>query len=186
MVDIATIETQRLLMRQWNESDLKPFAEMNSDKEVMEYFPGVLTEKESNELATRIIHLINKRGWGLWAIELKKQNIFIGFVGLHKPEIELPFAPCTEIGWRLSKHHWGHGDATEAAKASLKFGFQTLRLDEIVSFTSIVNKRSQSVMKKLNMVNTGSNFQHPSIPSGSHLKEHVLFKINKKQWRETI
>ncbi|MDB9952010.1 GNAT family N-acetyltransferase [Porticoccaceae bacterium] len=179
------METQRLKLRQWIASDRKPFSKLNADPQVMEYFPDVLSETESNAMVDRIEALIKKNGWGFWAVELKASGAFIGFVGLHSPRVKLPFNPCIEIGWRLSKEHWGNGYATEAAQAALNYGFEHLKLDEIVSFTSIVNRPSQAVMRKINMSNTNENFMHPSIPDGNALEEHVLFKITKADWRRT-
>ena len=176
------METQRLKLRQWIASDRKPFSKLNADPQVMEYFPDVLSETESNATADIIESLIGENGWGFWAVELKANNAFIGFVGLHSPRVELPFNPCIEIGWRLSKQYWGNGYATEAAQAALNYGFEHLKLDEIVSFTSVVNRPSQAVMRKINMTNTNENFMHPSIPAGNALEEHVLYKITKVDW----
>ena len=105
-------------------------------------------------------------------------------MGLHKPEIELPFTPCVEIGWRLSKKNWSNGYATEAARAALGFSFKTLQLDEVVSFTYLKNTKSKAVMKRLAMVDTKQNFEHPNIPMGHPLREHVLYKISKAQWEK--
>jgi RimJ/RimL family protein N-acetyltransferase len=186
MVEIKPIETKRLKLRQWVHGDYQIFAELNADPTVMEYYPSTLTESESNSLAQKIETLLSKRGWGLWAVALKSTNQFIGFVGLHKPELELPFTPCVEIGWRLSKEYWGNGYATEAAQAALKFAFETLCLNEVVSFASLLNKRSLAVMQRLNMIDTQQNFEHPSVPVGSQLREHVLYKITKAQWNNTL
>ena len=97
------METQRLKLRQWIASDRKPFSKLNADPQVMEYFPDVLSETESNAMVDRIEALIKKNGWGFWAVELKASGAFIGFVGLHSPRVKLPFNPCVEIGWRLAK-----------------------------------------------------------------------------------
>lgn len=123
--------------------------------------------------------IISNQGWGFWAVELKSTNSFIGFVGLHQADVELPFSPCVEIGWRLSKKYWNNGYATEAGRAALKFAFEILKLNQVVSFTSLKNKRSQAVMQRLNMINTNQNFEHPKLPIGHQLREHVLYKITK-------
>ena len=182
MVKVTELETERLILRQWVESDYSLFALMNSDPEVMKFYPSILTGTESNTFAKKVKALIEKRGWGFWAVELKRKKLFVGFVGLHKPEVELPFNPCVEIGWRVSKEQWGNGYATEAALAALTFAFETLSLNEVVSFTTLENIRSQAVMERLNMVNTGKNFEHPSIEIGNPLREHVLYKITNSQW----
>lgn len=171
------IETDRLKLRQWLPSDYAPFAALNADPDVMKYFPGTLSEAESNLLAQRCETEISENGWGLWAVERKSTGVFIGFVGLHRPATKLPFSPCVEIGWRLAKQYWGNGYATEAAQEALRYAFENLHLAEIVSFTSVINKQSQNVMKKIGMADTRKNFMHPSLPAGDRLQEHVLFKI---------
>ena len=176
------LKTERLILRQWTDDDFVPFSTINGDKEVMEFYPSPLTAQESNNMANRVQALIQQRGWGFWAIEIPSTEKFIGFVGLHTPKQSLPFSPCVEIGWRISKAHWGKGYATEAAKQSLRFAFTILKLGEVVSFTTLANTRSQAVMQKIGMVNTGNNFMHPDI-AGTHPQcEHVLYKITKSEW----
>lgn len=174
------IYTQRLLLRQWQQSDYLPFAQLNADPLVMEYFPRRLTRKLSDEVADKMQSLIATNGWGFWAVELRATNQFIGFVGLHSPQ-GLPCCPCVEVGWRLAKEHWGNGYATEAAKAALIYGFETLELEQIVAFTAVPNLRSQAVMLRLGMANTGNNFLHPTITHGHPLQEHVLYAIARQQ-----
>jgi RimJ/RimL family protein N-acetyltransferase len=178
------IETKRLILRQWQDEDYSEFAALNADASVMEFFPRALTHQESDELADRIRSLIEQRGWGFWALELKEKSEFIGFTGLHIPKSILPFSPCVEIGWRLAKRYWGYGYAPEAAREALGVAFNNLQLDEVVSFTSVHNLKSQSVMRKIGMENTNENFLHPDISSDSLLKEHVLFKITRSRWLE--
>lgn len=184
MLQITELKTERLLLRKWRDDDLTDFAALNADPEVMEFFADVLDTKESNELAKEIIKRINENGWGFWAVELLSDNSFIGFVGLNKPSYDVPVDLCIEIGWRLAKKYWGHGYATEAAKASLEFAFNELKLDKVYSFASVGNKRSCAVMERLNMVDTNTPFQHPMIPEGSPLREHVLYKIDKQRWQD--
>lgn len=179
MIQVAKLETQRLIMRQWREADRAVFARLNADTHVMAYLPGVLNESESDELVDRIEALIAGRGWGLWALELKQNQKFIGFAGLHEPTYDLPFTPCVEIGWRLAKDHWGKGYATEAAGAALDYAFNVLSLNEVYSFTSVINKKSSAVMQRLNMLDTGQNFVHPMLSANDKLREHVLFKIDR-------
>lgn len=169
----------RLILRNWRTADLKPFAKLNADPAVMEFFPKALSEEESNAMAARIKDRIDREGWGLWAIERKDTGEFIGFTGLSVPVADLPFMPCVEIGWRLAREHWGNGFATEAARAVLRFAFDELRLAEVVSFTAATNLRSQTVMKRIGMSNTGLDFDHPNVPPGSSLRHHVLFKVLK-------
>lgn len=177
------LKTERLLLRQWTEDDFLPFAEMCNDKEVMEFFPKLQTQEESFEMGRKILSLINELGWGLWAIEIPNQHKFIGFVGLHTPTNKMPFSPCVEIGWRLSKHYWGKGYATEAAEEALKYAFNTLNLNEVVSFTTLANDRSKAIMQKIGMHNSNQNFMHPDIEVSHPQCEHVLYKISKLAWQ---
>ena len=176
---IHELETDRLKLRQWRPSDYPTFAAMSADLRVMEYFPNPLTSDESDALASNIEALITEKGWGFWAVEIKDSQKFAGFVGLHEPIMTLPFSPCVEVGWRLGYEFWGQGYATEAANASLKFAFEVLELTEVVSFTATQNLRSQAVMKRLKMQNTGKNFDHPKVPIAHPLREHVLYRIGR-------
>lgn len=173
------IKTNRLVLRSWKDSDLAPFCRMCADQDVMRFFPSVLTRQESIEMAQKIRSLINERGWGFWAVEVPGCSEFIGFVGLHMPKATLPFSPCVEVGWRLSKEFWGQGYATEAAKASIEYGFTELKLDEIVAFTAAINSPSIKVMERIGMANTGLDFEHPDVPASSALRHHVLYKISR-------
>jgi RimJ/RimL family protein N-acetyltransferase len=144
----------------------------------MEYFPAVLSREESDTLAERIQGQIEQYGWGLWAVEIPDVAPFIGFIGLSTPRFDTRFTPCTEIGWRLAHDFWGNGYATEGAQAVLTFGFNCLRLDEIVSFTVPDNVRSRRVMERIGMVhNPVDDFDHPDLPAGHRLRRHVLYRI---------
>lgn len=174
------IITPRLILRQWQDSDFGPFAAMNADQQVMEFFPSVLTREKSDEMAIRCRDLITERGWGIWAVELRETGEFIGFVGLHTPGYDLPFTPCIEIGWRLRADTWGQGYCTEAARAALDAGFNQLGLNEIVAFTALPNVRSQAVMKKLGMAcDPKENFMHPALEEGHGLREHCLYRLKR-------
>ncbi|ACS79648.1 GNAT family N-acetyltransferase [Maridesulfovibrio salexigens] len=177
-------KTERLVLRGWQPSDYAPFARINADQEVMKYFPAPLSKVESDANADVIGGLIDKRGWGFWAVEIPDICPFTGFVGLHIPIAELPFSPCVEIGWRLDKEFWGYGYATEAARFALEYGFTKLDLDEIVSFTAKQNKASQAVMKRLGMSRESETFEHPSIPVGNSLREHFLYRLQRNAWIE--
>lgn len=172
------IETQRLILRQWKKTDYIPYIKLNQDKEVMELFPSVKTEEESLAHILKISNQINISGCGLFAVERKDNQQFIGFTGFSHPGFESYFTPCVEIGWRLSKHNWNMGFATEAASACLEFGFNKLNFNDIYSFTSVNNKRSEQVMIKIGMIKHGF-FDHPLISEGHILKPHVLYKISR-------
>ncbi len=173
------LETERLILRQFEISDRLALAKMNSDPEVMRYFPSILSREQSDDLADRIATKIDRNGWGFWALELKDSAEFIGFAGLNQPDDEFPFNPSVEIGWRLARPHWRKGYATEPAIAARDFAFKEIGLDELVSFTTTGNLPSQGVMKKIGFVNTGQNFMHPAIAPENPLCEHVLFHMTR-------
>ncbi|MFD1710807.1 GNAT family N-acetyltransferase [Ottowia sp. GY511] len=173
----ATLRTERLVLRPWCDSDRAPFAALNADAETMRFFPEPLTRAESDALADRCQALIAMRGWGFWAVERQDNGAFIGMLGLHVPAPDLPFSPCVEVGWRLAREHWGQGLATEGARAALAFGFDRLGLDEIVSFTTVTNTPSQAVMQRLGMQRDVATFEHPALPVGHPLREHVLCRV---------
>tara|TARA_B100001121_G_C18613613_1_gene585681 strand:+ start:266 stop:832 length:567 start_codon:yes stop_codon:yes gene_type:complete len=185
MTKIHILNSSRLTLRQWQDSDFEPFSRLNADKLVMEYYPKLLSVDDSNLTAKRFQTLIAKNGWGFWAVETNDNQEFIGFIGLHKPDLAYDFAPCTEIGWRLKKEAWGNGYATEGAITAINFAFQILNIDEILSFTSIHNQRSEMVMKRIGMTNTNQNFRHPNLHNNDRLSEHVLYRITKSTFLST-
>ncbi len=178
------IRTERLLLRPWRQEDIEPFAKINADPKVMEFFPAVRTYEETLANYTAFVDHFSKRGWGLWAVELPNVSNFIGFIGLNSVEFDAKFTPCVEIGWRLSPDHWGKGYATEGALAALKAGFEEHNLDEIVAFTAADNIRSQAVMKKIGMqYSPEDDFDHPKVPDGHPIKKHVLYRLHKDDWK---
>lgn len=183
MAEPIEFETERLRLRQWRRSDYTPFAALNADPRVMACYPNTFDRKTSDALARHCREQIANNGWGFWAVELKASGAFIGFVGLHIPKADLPFAPCVEIGWRLAHFYWGKGYATEAAKGALRIGFEQLGLKEIVSFTMLKNARSRAVMERLGMQQEVDTFLHPMLPEQSPLREHVLYRLSREQWQ---
>jgi RimJ/RimL family protein N-acetyltransferase len=174
---VAGLATERLRLRQWRAEDLEPFAALCADPEVMRYFPCTQPRERSEALARDIAYGIEERGWGLWAVEVRGGAPFIGFVGLSEPGFDAHFTPAVEVGWRLGREHWGQGYATEAARASVEFGFRELELDEIVSMTAPGNARSRAVMARLGMTHDpADDFDHPRIPPGP-LNPHVLYRL---------
>lgn len=171
-------QTDRLGFRQWQDTDTEPFAHMNADPEVMEFFPATLSQGEAAAFITRVRTFIDGNGFGLWAVDEKATGNFIGFIGLTTPRFESFFTPCIEIGWRLAKPYWGKGYATEGAKASLDYGFSALGFEKIYSFTAITNKHSERIMQKIGMTRVGE-FDHPSLQIGHPLCRHVLYKIDR-------
>ena len=172
------IKTKRLLLRQWQEEDYEPFARMNADPRVMEFFPNLKTRQESDAMIKKMSNHIAQFGWGFWAASLIETDQFIGFIGLEEVSFKATFTPAVEIGWRLCYDFWGRGYASEGALASLQYGFQVLKLDEIVSFTAVQNLRSRAVMERIGM-HYDSDFEHPKLPEGHALRNHVLYKIKK-------
>jgi RimJ/RimL family protein N-acetyltransferase len=178
LIEAHELRTERLHLRRWVRSDRDPFAALNSDPRVMQHLPGVLSPEESDALADRIESSFDLNGFGLWAVEVPKLAPFIGFVGLDIPRFEAHFTPCVEIGWRIDAKYWNRGFASEAARAALRFGFDTLQLEEIVSFTVPGNLPSRRVMEKMGMLhNPADDFDHPSLPAGHPLRCHVLYRI---------
>ena len=176
------LTTKRLLLRQWKESDLPLFAKMNADARVMEYFPSTLNREESNSLAQRIQQELKEKEYGLWAIEVVGAASFIGFVGLHYQAFSAAFTPCIEIGWRLAYEHWGKGYAFEAASKVTEYAFQTLKLRELVSFTTVGNQRSRKLMERLGMTRRlEDDFEHPKLPKGHPLRPHALYRLKNQE-----
>ena len=175
--------TERLHLRQWRPSDVEPFAAINADPRVMEFFPSTLSREATSAGVQRLQEQIASRGFGLWAVEVCASNQFIGFVGLQVTSAAFPFTPCVEIGWRLGFSHWGFGYASEAARGALRVGFEELGLQEIISFTAIHNRRSRAVMERLGMRESAETFEHPSVPEGNPLREHCLYRLSLTEWR---
>lgn len=150
---------------------------MNADPQVMRYFPSTLTVEESDALLERIGLHFERHGFGLWAVDDKATGEFAGYIGLAVPSFEADFTPCVEIGWRLSAQFWNRGLATEGAASVLRFAFEILRLEEVVSFTTATKLPSRRVMEKLGMVHDPSaDFDHPRIPDGHPLRRQVLYR----------
>ena len=178
-----TLRTDRLILRRWRASDRAPFAHLNADPEVMRHFPRPLTREESDELVDKIEVRFDERGYGLWAVERRDDGIFLGFTGLSYQAWEAAFTPCVEVGWRFDGFAWGHGYATEAARAALRFGFEVAGLDEIVSMTATTNSRSMRVMERLGMHrDPADDFDHPRIPVGHALRRHVLYRLDRGEF----
>jgi len=181
------IRTPRLLLRDWCDADLEPFAALNAHAEVMRYFPAPLSRAESDALAARIRAELAERGFGMWAVESPGEAPFLGFVGLAAPAFRAPFTPCIEIGWRLAWRFWGKGYASEAARGVLDRAFGELGLREVVSFTTVTNTASRRVMEKLRMRrDPREDFEHPSLAAGHPLRPHVLYRIRRDEWHEAL
>ena len=182
---MTSLRTQRLLLRQWRDSDRDPWAALNADPEVMRHFPSTQARDETDAAFDRISAGIAERGWGLWAVDLDGE--FLGFTGLAIPRFDAHFTPATEIGWRFARHAWGNGYATEAARAVLTFAFDELELPEIVSFTTVDNLPSRKVMERIGMTHDpADDFDHPKLADDSPLRRHVLYRLRAPQRVEPV
>lgn len=178
-------ETKRLLLRPWQKRDLEPFIKMNQDAEVMRYFPDILEAEQTKQFYERILQEFSEYGYGLYAAEEKCSGDFIGFIGFHWARLDVDFCPCIEIGWRLDKHYWGKGYASEGAGACLKHGFDNLHFDKVYSFTAVDNKASQRVMQKIGM-KPECCFDHPGIEEGHPLRPHVCYCLEKASAADAV
>jgi RimJ/RimL family protein N-acetyltransferase len=178
-----TVRTDRLVLRAWHPDDHAAFAALNNDPEVMEFLPGRLDRAASDALADRFAANWDRDGYGLWAVEVPGVAPFVGFIGLNPASFPAAFTPAVEVGWRLARPAWGHGYATEGARAALAFGFDTVGLDEIVSFTTRANARSRAVMERLAMTrDPGDDFEHPNVAPDDPLRPHVLYRLTRDAW----
>ncbi|MDQ6714456.1 MAG: GNAT family N-acetyltransferase [Candidatus Dormibacteraeota bacterium] len=176
-----SIVTERLLLREWRDADVAPFIAINADPVVMEFFPELYAEERTRRFVERIRERWAELGYGLWAVERRDTGLFIGYVGLWPATFPAHFTSAVEVGWRLAADQWGQGYATEAGRAALTYGFETLGLDEIVSFTSVLNVRSWRVMERLGMWrDAGGDFGHPNVPEGHRTRAHVLYRFKRE------
>lgn len=176
-------ETERLILRPWQERDIEPFAALNADPEVMRFFPARFTREETVAYIERIAAL-ESEDLGFQAVEEKASGDLVGVVGMAPVKPEYPSAPGVEIGWRLARHHWGKGYASEAARAWLAHGFDNLGLAEIVAFTYVGNTPSRRVMERLGMhYDPADDFEHPALAEGHMLRPHVLYRLKASEFR---
>ncbi len=176
--------TDRLLLRRWRPEDHAPFAALNADPEVMRHFPALMTRAESDALVERIEAQFEREGWGLWALQERASGAFIGFTGLARPVFDAPFMPTVEIGWRLVRSAWGHGYASEAARACAAGAFDELGWQEIISMAVVANARSRAVMERLGMRrDPAEDFDHPLVVA-PQLRRHVLYRLRADEWRQ--
>ena len=174
----ARLRTDRLLMRRWRESDREPFAALNADPETMRFFPETLDRAASDSLVDRIEAQFDALGYGLWALEVSGTGEFIGFTGLNPMPDGVPGAGGVEVGWRLARHAWHQGYATEAARAALEVAFDGVGLSEIWSMTAVLNEPSQAVMRRLGMTEV-ARFLHPKVPAGHPIQPHVTYHLSR-------
>lgn len=172
------IETSRLILRPWRQSDLPLFAEQNADPLVMRFLNGVLTREESDAYVARAEQHLAETGFGKWAVEAPCVAPFIGAVGLTWVKFTASFTPAVEVAWRLHRRYWGQGYATEAARAAIEDGFTRVGLQEIVALTALGNHASMRVMERLGMTRT-IEFDHPLVPEGNPVRRHILYRLSR-------
>ena len=120
---MVTLDTERLILRGWRDADVAPWAALNADPAVREFLGPPLTAAQSVASVRRFQEGLECNGYGFWAVEVRYTGEFIGFTGLDPLDDDLlPFGGV-EAGWRLARGAWGHGYATEAARAALTYGF---------------------------------------------------------------
>lgn len=146
----------------------------------MEHFPSTSTRERSKDDIATFEARFEELGYGLWAVEVPGVAPCIGFIGLNPATFAAPFTPAVEVGWRLARPYWGRGYVSAGARAALRFGFDSVGLDEIVSFTTPGNTRSWRVMERIGMTrDPAGDFDHPRIPEGHPLRRHVLYRISR-------
>jgi len=183
MMDTPTLTTQRLVLRPWRPSDRDGLWRMQSDPRTMEFLLPVPDRAASDAVADRAEAHFARHGFGLWVVEVPGVTDFAGYTGLVHVPFDEHFTPAVELGWRFHPDHWGHGYASEAARAAVAHGFGPLGLDELVALTVPANRRSQGVMRRLGMSRVASgDFEHPAVPEGHRLRPHILHRLTRLAW----
>jgi ribosomal-protein-alanine N-acetyltransferase len=179
----ARLQTARLILRHWEAKDRAPYAALASDPVVMQFLSSRARPETSDQWIDRQRARFAEGDVGYWAVESRETGEFVGAVGLSRPTYEAHFTPAMGVGWRLARQHWQRGYASEAAQAALQYGFEEMRLDEIVAITVPANTRSQQVMRRLSMTySPADDFDHPRLPEGDPLRRHVLFRMSRQDW----
>ncbi len=181
MAEVPTIETPRLILRDWRDADLEPWIAMNADPRVTEFLARSYTRALSESTAVAMREQLKRNGYGWWAVEVRGGPCFAGVIALQAVPFAAPFTPANEIGWRFSVENWGRGYATEGARAALDFAFDELGWREVVAFTAAANVRSQRVMERLGMTHdSADDFDHPRIEPGHPLRRHLLYRVQRR------
>ena len=176
------LTTDRLVLRPWEDRDRAPLAAILGDAHVRRFYPSVATAEQTNAQIDASIEKSRQYGFHFQAAELRATGVLIGLIGIgiipDAVRDAIPGRPEVEIGWQLDQAVWGQGLAPEGARAWLDFGFNRLRLPQIVAFTAALNLPSQRVMEKLGMRRDPSDdFQHPNLAEGHALRPHVVYRI---------
>lgn len=171
-------QSERLGFRNWSTEDLEEFAKLNSDEEVMEHFPKTLSKKEVEKFIVKLQNHLTHHGFTYYATEILETKDLIGMIGLAYQEYKTQFTPAIDIGWRLKRTAWGKGYATEGAKRCLKYAFDDLGIEKIISVCTIKNQKSENVMKKIGMTKSGA-FNHPEMIHHPEYERHYCYEITK-------
>jgi ribosomal-protein-alanine N-acetyltransferase len=176
------LRTPRLILREWRDDDLEPFAAMSADPEIMELLLGPYDRAKSENWVAWARDFWREHGYGLWVVEIPGTARFVGIVGLNLARFEAHFTPAVEVAWRLTRPYWGQGIAREAGRAVIEDGFYRIGLDEIVAITTPPNIRSWGLMERLGMVrDVDGDFDHPGVPEGNRLRRHVLYRLRRAE-----
>ena len=168
------IETARLSLSAWTEAERAPYRAMCADPEVMHDYPAPFTTEVADERFERHLAAFAREGFGKWTLRRKDDGEYLGYYGVNPIWQTLAPGPGLEIGWRMIRSAWGHGYATEAARAALTVAFDGVSLNEIWSMTAVLNEPSQAVMRRLGLTEV-ARFDHPRIPPGDPLRPHVTY-----------
>lgn len=166
--------SDRLGFRTWKSADVEALQEINSDTQVMEFFPAVSTLEQTAEFVNRMNKQYKEKGFCYYAVDKLDGNEFIGFIGISEQIFDSEFTPCLDIGWRLKSTEWNKGYASEGATRCLEFARNTLGLHSIYSIAPIVNTKSIHIMKKIGLVKK-LEFDHPKLLLNERLKKCVLY-----------
>lgn len=166
-------KSERLGFRNWNLADIEKLHEINSDKDVMAFFPSIPTKEQTTEFVSRMIKQFETKGYCYFAVDTLNENKFIGFIGLSEQIFEADFTPCVDIGWRIKKEFWNKGFATEGAKKCLVYAKEILKLQHVYAIAPKINVKSEKVMINIGMKKQ-TEFEHPMLFTMIFL-EHVSY-----------
>ena len=170
---MTILETERLLLREITPEDFEDLFTMNSDPVVMKYVGDGSTRSHEQmivELDMLISHYTRKPGLGIWATILKETNAFVGASGL----VYYDNTPEIEIGYRILKDYWNKGYATEASFGLLKYGFENLGLNRLVSSAHTENLASRRVMEKIGMKHIDNREHYGCLQAYYEIEKRVL------------